>query len=222
MLIEVYSDTVCPWCYVGYGRLHAALQQRPQLQAQVRWLPYELNPDLPAEGMERAAYMRQRFGDVNRFAKAQDTLRELGTELGLAFDFAAIGRMPNTRRSHALISWAGTTGQQGEIKRRVLTAYFAEGRDIGDPAVLAMLAAQAGLDASAARAAVDDPTLHAAIAGLEQQARSWQITGVPTFIFGRRYAFSGAQSVSVFLQALDAAAADATASGVGPTPESRS
>lgn len=206
MLIEAYSDTVCPWCYVGYGRLQAALQQRPQLQAQVRWLPYELNPDLPAEGMERAEYMRQRFGDVNRFAKAQDTLRELGAELDLAFDFAAIRRMPNTRRSHALIMWAATTGQQGEIKRRVLAAYFAEGRDIGDPAVLATLASEAGLDASAARAAVDDPALHASIEALEQQARSWQITGVPTFIFERRFAFSGAQPLSVFLQALDAAA----------------
>jgi predicted DsbA family dithiol-disulfide isomerase len=218
MLIEVYSDTVCPWCYVGYGRLQAALQQRPQLQAEVRWLPYELNPDLPAEGMERAAYMRQRFGDVNRFAKAQESLRVLGAELGLGFDFAAISRMPNTRRSHALIAWAATAGQQGEIKRRVLAAYFAEGRDIGDPGVLATLAAEAGLDAIAARTAVDDPALHAAIDGLEQQARGWQITGVPTFIFDRRYAFSGAQPLSVFLQALDTAAADAAAAAPRAAP----
>jgi predicted DsbA family dithiol-disulfide isomerase len=218
MLIEVYSDTVCPWCYIGYGRLQAALQQRPTLAAEVRWLPYQLNPDLPVEGMDRAEYMRQRFGDVNRFAKAQDTLRELGAELGLAFDFQAIRRAPNTRRSHALIAWAATVGRQSEIKRRILSAYFAEGRDIGDPQVLAQLAAEAGLDAAAARAALDDVALHEAIAALEQQARGWQISGVPTFIFDRRYAFSGAQPVSVFLQALDAAASDASA---GSTPSAR-
>lgn len=212
MLIEVYSDTVCPWCYVGFGRLQAALQQRPQLLADVRWLPFELNPDHPVEGMDRAEYMRQRFGDVNRFAKAQQTLGEIGAELGLTFDFPAIRRMPNTRRSHALISWAATAGAQGEIKRRVLAAYFGQGRDIGDPAVLAALAAEGGLDAAAARAAIDDPAQHAHVTALEEQARNWQISGVPTFIFDRRYAFSGAQPLSVFLQAIDAAAADVASS----------
>lgn len=220
MLIEVYSDTVCPWCYVGFGRLQAALQQRPRLAAEVRWLPFELNPEHPAEGMDRAEYMRLRFGDVNRFAKAQQTLGELGAELGLAFDFAAIRRMPNTRRSHALIAWAAAAGRQGEIKRRVLAAYFGEGRDIGDPEVLAAIAAEAGLDAAAARAALDDPARHAAIVALEQQARSWQVSGVPTFIFDRRYAFSGAQPLGVFLQAIDAAANDATASGAADVSHS--
>lgn len=209
MLIEVYSDTVCPWCYVGYGRLQAALQQRPALTTEVRWLPFELNPDLPAPGMDRAEYMQQRFGDVNRFAKAQGMLREIGAELGLGFDFDAIRRMPNTRRSHALIAWSASKGCQGDIKRRVLEAYFAGGRDIGDPDVLAALAAEAGLDAVEARAAIDDAALHAAIERLEQQACSWQVSGVPTFIFDRRYAFSGAQPLEVFLQALDAAARDA-------------
>jgi predicted DsbA family dithiol-disulfide isomerase len=209
MLIEVYSDTVCPWCYVGYGRLRAALQQRPALATEVRWLPFELNPDLPVPGMDRAQYMQQRFGDVNRFAKAQGMLREIGAELGLGFDFDAIRRMPNTRRSHALIAWSASKGCQGDIKRRVLEAYFAGGRDIGEPEVLAALAAEAGLDAAEARAAIDDAALHAAIEQLEQQARSWQVSGVPTFIFDRRYAFSGAQPLEVFLQALDAAARDA-------------
>jgi predicted DsbA family dithiol-disulfide isomerase len=117
--------------------------------------------------------------------------------------------MPNTRRSHALIAWSASKGCQGDIKRRVLEAYFAAGRDIGDPDVLAALAAEAGLDAVEARAAIDDAALHAAIEQLEQQARSWQVSGVPTFIFDRRYAFSGAQPLEVFLQALDAAARDA-------------
>lgn len=209
MLIEVYSDTVCPWCYLGFARLQQALAQRPALPAEVRWLPYELNPQMPVEGADRAEYMRERFGDVNRFAKAQATLQELAGEAGIRFDFGAARRMPNTRRSHALIAWSGAMGRQGEVKRRVLAAYFAEGRDIGSPDVLAQIAAEAGLDADAARVAIDDAVLHGQIEALEQQARSWDINGVPTFIFARRLAFSGAQPLGVFLQALDAAAAPA-------------
>lgn len=208
MLIEVYSDTVCPWCYLGFARLQRALAERPAQAVELRWLPFELNPDLPAEGRDRAEYLRERFGDVHRFAKAQATLQVLGAEAGISFDFAAIRRMPNTRRSHALIAWAAGQGAQNEIKRRVLAAYFAEGRDIGDPGTLAALAGEAGLDPVGARAAVDDPRLHQGIAAREAQARAWQIHGVPTFIFGRRYAFSGAQPLPVFLQALDAAAAE--------------
>ncbi len=208
MLIEVYSDTICPWCYLGFARLQQALAQRPAVGADVRWLPYELNPQMPVEGADRAEYMRARFGDVNRFAKAQVTLQELGAEAGIQFDFAAARRMPNTRRSHALIAWAAASGRQSEIKRRVLAAYFAEGRDIGAPDTLVAIAAEAGLDAAAARTALDDAELHRQIEALEQQARSWDINGVPTFIFARRFAFSGAQPLSVFLQAIDAAAQD--------------
>lgn len=211
MLIEVYSDTVCPWCYLGFARLQQALAQRPALAADVRWLPYELNPQMPVEGADRAEYMRERFGDVNRFAKAQATLQDLALEAGIRFDFAAVRRMPNTRRSHALIAFAAGSGQQGELKRRVLSAYFAEGRDIGAPDTLVDIAREAGLDAEAARQALDDATLHARIEALEQQARSWDINGVPTFIFARRFAFSGAQPLAVFLQALDAAAQEAGA-----------
>ena len=211
MLIEAYSDTVCPWCYLGFARLQQALAQRPGLAVEVRWLPYELNPQMPVEGADRAEYMRERFGDVNRFAKAQATLQELAAEAGIRFDFAAVRRMPNTRRSHALIAWAGANGRQGDVKRRVLAAYFAEGRDIGAPDTLVAIASEAGLDADAARAAIDDAALHRQIEALEQQARSWDITGVPTFIFARRFAFSGAQPLGVFLQALDAAAQEAGA-----------
>lgn len=207
MLIEVYSDTVCPWCYLGFARLQQALAERPGQAIEQRWLPFELNPDLPAGGRDRAEYLRERFGDVDRFAKAQATLQSLAAEANIRFDFAAIRRMPNTRRSHALIAWAGAMGAQTEVKRRVLAAYFTEGRDIGDPDTLATIAAEAGLDAGAARAAVDDTRLHEGVAALEAQARAWQISGVPTFIFGRRYAFSGAQPLPVFLQAIDAAAA---------------
>ena len=134
MLIEVYSDTVCPWCFVGFARLQQALARRPDLDVQVVWLPFELNPEMPRDGEDRAAWMQRRFGDVNKFAAAQGSLRDMGSELGIQFDFARIQRMPNTRRSHALIAWAA--GAQSDVKERVLRAYFTEGRDIGDAEVL--------------------------------------------------------------------------------------
>jgi predicted DsbA family dithiol-disulfide isomerase len=204
MLIEVYSDTVCPWCYVGMERLMQALAKRPERAAELRWLPFELNPDMPVEGMDRTEYMLQKFGDVNRFAGAHRQLCELGAELGIEFDFAAISRIANTRRSHALLAWAGAGGRQTDVNRALLRAYFSQGRDIGDPAVLTAIAAECGLDGGAAAAALEDPQLHETIEALEAQALQWGISGVPTFIFERRFALSGAQQLPVFLEAIDA------------------
>ena len=204
MLIEVYSDTVCPWCYVGVERLLQALAQRPERAAEVRWLPFELNPDMPDGGMDRAEYMLQKFGDVNRFAGAHGQLRELGAEFGIEFDFAAINRVANTRRSHALLAWAEASGRQTDVNRALLRAYFSQGRDIGDPTVLTAIAAECGLDGGAAAAALEDPQLRETIEALEAQALQWGISGVPTFIFDRRFAFSGAQQLPVFLEAIDA------------------
>ncbi len=213
MIVEVFSDTVCPWCYVGKRRFEAAAAARPAQAIDVRWLPFELNPDMPPEGADRAEYLRAKFGDANRFADAQRTLREIGTGLGIDFHFDRIARMPNTRRSHALIAWAAGTPEgarvQSDVKGRVLNAYFCEGRDIGDPDVLVAIAREAGLDADGARAAIDEPALHREIAALEARAHSWGISGVPAFVFERRYLVSGAQEPAVFLQLLDRLAAEA-------------
>jgi predicted DsbA family dithiol-disulfide isomerase len=209
VLVEVFSDTVCPWCYVGKLRFERAAAERPDLAIDLRWLPFELNPDMPVEGADRARYLAAKFGDANRFADAQRTLRGIGTGLGIEFRFEAITRMPNTRRSHALIAWAAAA--QSDVKGRVLRAYFSEGRDIGDPDVLASIAADAGLDASAARAAIDDPALHREIASLEARAQSWGISGVPAFVFERRYLVSGGQEPEVFLQVMDRVVAEGVA-----------
>ena len=205
MKIEVFSDTVCPWCFVGLARLQRALAQRPGLQVDVHWLPFELNPDHPEAGEDRAAYMQRRFGDPNRFADAQTRLKELGNELGIEFRFDLQRRMPNTRRSHQLIAWAGSQGPgvQTRVKAAVMAAYFSHGLDIGEPDTLARLAADCGLDEVSARAALADPELRAAVIDIESQARRWNISGVPTFIFDRREAFSGAQEESVMLEVID-------------------
>lgn len=209
MIVEVFSDTVCPWCYVGKLRFERAVAQRAAAQPDaitppVRWLPFELNPDLPPQGADRADYLRARFGDVKRFESAQAQLREIGADLGIDFRFDLIRRMPNTRRSHALIALAA--GAQSDVKERVLRAYFTEGRDIGDPAVLLEIAVEQGLDAGSVRESLDDPHLHAEIAQLEARARQQGIQGVPAFVFDRRHLVSGAQEPSVFVQVLDSLA----------------
>lgn len=213
MLIEVFSDTVCPWCYVGKRRFEQALALRPDLAVDLRWLPFELNPDLPAGGADRAEYLQAKFGDADRFKDVQRSLVEIGASIGIDFRFDRITRTPNTRRSHALIAWAGgvDTATQADVNERVLRAYFSEGRDIGDPDTLAAIATQAGLDAAAARAAFDDPALHGQIATLEAQAHSWGISGVPAFVFDRRYLISGAQEPQVFVQTLDRLTAERVA-----------
>lgn len=212
MKIEVFSDTVCPWCYVGLMRLKRALALRPERSVELHWLPFELNPALSSDGEDRAQYLQQRFGNADRFADAQQRLREIGATLGIDFRFDLQRRMPNTRRSHMLIAWAGgiaaataDADAQTRVKSGILHAYFSSGLDIGDPQVLVDVATRCGLDATGARAALEDPLLRAAVEQLEDQARQWHISGVPTFIFDRRAAFSGAQEEAVFLEHLDRA-----------------
>lgn len=208
MLVEIFSDTVCPWCFVGKRRFELALAERPHLDVDVRLLPYELNPDLPPEGMDRAAYMRMKFGDVNRFAAAQGELTRLGGELAIDFRFDLIARTPNTRRSHALLAFASARGLGAACNEAVLRAYFTEGRDIAALDELADIAHSVGLPRADAHAACDAPELHAQIEALESRARNAGITGVPAFVFERKYLVSGAQDAATFVRILDAVAAE--------------
>jgi predicted DsbA family dithiol-disulfide isomerase len=210
--IEVFSDVVCPWCYVGFARLRQALAARPDLPAEVTWLPFELNPGLPPEGRDRREYMLERFGDVDRFAAAQRQLETVGAELGIDFRFDRVARAPNTRRAHMLLAHARRAGCQTAVKEALLEAHFTRGLDVADPAVLAGIAGSCGLEPDAARHAVDDPALRSEVEALEALAHRWQVSGVPTFIFDRRQAFSGAQPLEVFLQVFQ------SLHGAGPAP----
>lgn len=212
--IEIVSDFVCPWCFVGQARLAAALASRPAVAAELVWLPFELNPQLPAEGRDRAEYLRERFGDVNRFADAQRQLHEIGAQLGIRFDFAAIRRMPNTRLAQVMMAAARRYNQdsQNQLARQLFEAYFSAGADIGDRAVLLDIAERCALDRSAVTTALDDNALVAEVVALEALVGRWGVSGVPTFIFDRKHAFSGAQPLEVFLQAIDAVSSDAVSS----------
>lgn len=203
MQIEIYSDLVCPWCYIGRKRFEAALALRPEVHPDVRWLPFELNPHLDERGVDRATYLAAKFGDAAQLEAMQRHIQEIGTPLGIAFRFDLIRRTPNTRAAHALLAFAAESGRQDATMGALFRAYFEEGVDIGDPKSLVAIGAAQDLDESRIRGALADRRHYAQILAHEQQAQQWGISGVPTFIFDRRYAISGAQEPQMFLQVFD-------------------
>lgn len=192
MRIDIYSDTVCPWCFVGKRRFELALELRPQYEPRVTWRPFELNPDLPWDGVERDAYLKSKLGDAARVAAAHQTLQDLGATVDITFRFDLIRRMPNTRRSHLLIAHAARHRRQGEVKERIMRAYFEEGVDIGDVDELSRLAAECGLSEREVRSALILREGQDGIVAAERHAAVLGISGVPTYIFDGQYTVSGA------------------------------
>ena len=203
MQVEIYSDTVCPWCFIGKRRFELARQQRPHLDIEVCWRAFELNPELAPDGMDRDQYLMGKFGDAGRLQEMHEQLRATGAALGIEFRFDLIRRMPNSRASHALLAFAAVQARQNDISEALFSAYFEQGRDLGDPDVLVDLSSRQGFEGAEVRRALHDPQLRAEVLAAEKLAREWGLTGVPTFIFERRYAVSGAQSPEVFMQLFD-------------------
>jgi len=203
LVVDVVSDVVCPWCYIGKRHLEAALAGLPDgTAAVVRWHPFELNPDLPAEGVDRQGYLEAKFGGPARAAEIYARVREAGVRAGIAFDFEAIARQPNTREAHRLIAWSQAQGDAGPLVERLFRAYFVEGRFLGDRDTLAALAADTGLDADAARAWLASGQGADAIEAAETRVRSLGIGGVPFFIFDGKVGLSGAQPPEAIREAI--------------------
>jgi len=207
--IDIVSDTICPWCFVGKRRLERALAARPGLAVEIAWHPFQLNPDMPREGLDRRRYLEAKFGGAAGARQIYDRIRDTGTGEGIAFDFDAIGTTPNTVDSHRLVKWAGDAGVQDAVVEALFRAYFFEGRNIGLAEVLADVAAACGMDraAIAERLTGEDDRDHVAQAA--QQMAAMGITGVPCYIVDRRYAISGAQDPAVFLNLFDELAREA-------------
>ncbi len=210
LAIDVVSDVVCPWCFIGKRRLEEALAQyaaeRPDAPApEVTWRPFQLNPGLPAEGMPRAEYITRKFGA--RGGAVYDRVAMVGRQVGIDFAFDRIIRQPNTLAAHSLIGLAGTQGRQDAVKEAFLRAYFLDGVDLTARENLVAIAASAGLDRAAVEACLDDPEARAAVAAEDARARELGIEGVPFFIFNRRLAVSGAQPSEVLLDAMKQAEA---------------
>lgn len=205
--IDVVSDVVCPWCFVGKRRLEAARALAPDLDVIVRWRPYQLDDSIPPGGIARAEYLARKFGP-EKAAEIYNRLNAVGAEAGIAFKFDAITRSPNTLDAHRLIRWAGEADVQDAVKERLLSLYFLEGADVGDPDVLAGAAAACGMDGSAIRAKLGSDDDKDAVRADIEKAQSIGVNGVPFFIIDGRLGLSGAQPPEAILAAMREALAE--------------
>ncbi|WP_171181936.1 DsbA family oxidoreductase [Ruegeria sp. HKCCD8929] len=207
--IDIVSDVVCPWCIVGFRQLDQALAQRGIL-ARLRWHPFELNPDMPAEGQNLREHIMQKYGTTaEQSQQARDRLTAIGAELGFAFNFTEDSRMVNTFQAHQLLDWAEGQGQQHPLKLALFAAYFTDQQDVSKTEVLIAATEAAGLDPAAARAAL---TSGAHAAPVREKQRFWTgkgISGVPSMVFGGKYLLTGAQGAETYGQVLDRCLAEA-------------
>jgi predicted DsbA family dithiol-disulfide isomerase len=204
MQIDVISDTVCPWCFIGKRRLARALALRPDIAFEVKWRPYRLDPTLPREGMERQAYMRLKFGDdPQKIVEMHKQIIAEGAKDAIEFDFAAIRRRPDTLDSHRLIRWAEAAGVQDEVVERLFIGYFENGEDIGDLRVLADIADLCGMDGVEVAELLESDADRALVEREDRLAHEMGVTGVPAMIFGGRLAVSGAREPELLVSVID-------------------
>jgi predicted DsbA family dithiol-disulfide isomerase len=201
LTIDIVSDVVCPWCYLGEKRLEQALAEEAG-PVVVRWRPYQLDPTIPQGGLDRAEYMAKKFGKSGRLQSVHDNLTRLGAEVGLPFAFDKITRSPNTLDAHRLIRWATSAGVQSRVVDRLFEAYFVEGRDIGDRVVLTEIAAECGLDADLVERLLAEGADSEVVRQEVEQAQAMGVSGVPFFIFAGRLGVPGAQEPSALRQAM--------------------
>ena len=206
MKIDVISDVVCPWCFIGRRRLGTALsllaEREPGIRPLVSWHPFQLNPDLPPEGIDRSAYLEAKFGGRARAGEIYERVRAAGKTVGIDFAFDRIERQPNTLDAHRLIAWAQAQGSAEDVVEQLFRAYFLEGRFVGDRAVLAAIAGEAGFDSVAAGAMLASEEGAETIAAMDRRVRELGVGGVPFFIFDDRVAVSGAQEPETLVAAI--------------------
>ena len=212
--IDIFSDLVCPWCWIGKRRLERALAARPDLDAETLWHAFQLNPGMPAEGMDRRGYLERKFGGPEEARAVYGRVLAEGARESLPFDFDAIPRIPNTLDSHRLVRWAaGQPAGQPPMVEALFDAYFARGRDVGEARVLVGVAAAAGYDEAGARALLASDAGRTEVAREDEQARRAGITGVPCFILDGKVAIPGAVEAEMFLRAFEEHAIGVTEAG---------
>jgi predicted DsbA family dithiol-disulfide isomerase len=201
--LDIMSDPICPWCYIGKTHLDRALEQRPDHPFLITWHPFQLNPEMPKDGMDRRAYLEGKFGGKEGAIKAYAPVVEHAEKAGLNINFEGIKKTPNTLDAHRLIHWAGIEGHQNAVVDALFIAYFVEGRDIGDADVLADIADSCGMDASVVLRLLGTDEDQRDIVDRDAAARGMGVTSVPTFIVASQHAVPGAQPTELWLQVLD-------------------
>ena len=209
--IDVVSDIVCPWCFIGKHRLEKAIALNPDIPVEVHWRPYFLNDWIPREGISREQYLTTKFGSAERYKGIAQRVSAAAAAEGLTYAMDKISRQPNTLDAHRLIRWADEIGKAAEMKQRLMDLYFTEGADLTNHAVLAQAAADIGLDAEATRKALASDKDVAEIEREALSAKEAGIDGVPCFIFGGKFAISGAQAPEYLAEAIERMAQTADA-----------
>lgn len=202
--IDIVSDPVCPWCLIGYLRLQRALEKfGERLAAEIYWLPFELNPQMPAEGENLREHLVKKYGTTpQQSIEARQRLTDLGADLGFEFNYSDDMRMVNTFNAHQLLQWAQAYGCETELSLRLFSDFFRERKNLNDTEILCRAASAVGLDGNEAREVLNNQTYAGAVRELEKLITDQGVSGVPLFVFNREYAISGAQEVETFEQQL--------------------
>jgi predicted DsbA family dithiol-disulfide isomerase len=196
--IDIISDPICPWCYIGKVRLERAMEANPNHDFEIEWHPFQLNPTMPDAGMDRREYLETKFGGQEGAIKVYSQIDQTAREMGLELDFGGIKRTPNTVNAHRLIQWAGIEGKQNAVVDRLFKAYFKEGRDISEHSVLVRIAAAAGMDAESTRVLLEGDADKEDIQTRDKKSRQSGVQGVPCFIIDNHYVVNGAQPVEMW------------------------
>jgi predicted DsbA family dithiol-disulfide isomerase len=211
MKIEIYSDIICPWCFIGKRRMEAGLKLLGQeINPRIVWRPFQLNPDMPLEGMNRQIYRTRKFGSWERSVPMDAELAATGKSLGIDFNYDKVLMTPNTFAAHRLFWWAEQRNHQDPLVEALFSAYFAEGRDVGRHDVLAEIASEVGLPPAEARAFLDSDAGQNEVREEELKGLKLGLQGVPFFVLNGVPAFSGAQMPHVFLEVFQQALAPDT------------
>ena len=200
--LDIISDPICPWCYIGKARLDAAIAEAGENPFVQRWRMFRLNPDMPAEGMDRQAYLEAKFGGPAGAAQVYGRIAEAARASGLDIDFGRIPRTPSTLDAHRLIRWADTAGTQPAVAQQLFVRYFERGEDISDREVLLDVAESAGLERAVVAELLAGDADREAVEAEEAEARRMGVTGVPTFIVAGRYVLQGAQEKDTWVRAI--------------------
>ncbi|RZW05419.1 MAG: DsbA family oxidoreductase [Rhodobacteraceae bacterium] len=201
--LDILSDPICPWCYIGKANLDRALEARPDHALTIQWHPFQLNPDMPEAGMDRREYLETKFGGKDNAVAVYARVADAAKAAGLNIDFSGIERTPNTLDAHRLIHWAGLEGRQTAAVSRLFKAYFEDGKDIGDREVLLAIAEGIGMDREMVARLIESDADLEDVRSRDAHARQRGVTGVPTFVLANQHVVPGAQPTELWLKVID-------------------